>query len=109
MINFVVLCGIAMNNPTEIIDLDGNRTINFVLCTSDQWVGGDWNHREHTEKHIISVPKKEFDKDIAKGDCVYLVGRMSVVKRINEKTGLIAKLTEISTDFYDIITLETSN
>ncbi len=109
MINFVVLCGIAMDSPAEIVDFEGSRTVNFVLCTSDQWVGGDWNHREHTEKHIISIPIKGFNKDIAKGDCVYLVGRMKVVKRINEKTGLIFKLTEISTDFYDIIALETSN
>lgn len=109
MVNFVVLCGIAMTKPVEMIDFDGGQSVNFILCTSSHWVGKDWHHRESTEKHIISIPKAKFDKDIVVGDSIYLVGRLLVVKRIQEKTGLINKLTEISTDFYDIIDDELSN
>ena len=109
MVNFVVLCGIAMTKPVERIDFDGGQSVNFVLCTSNHWVGADWHHRESTEKHIVSIPKAKFDKEIVVGDSVYLVGRLLVVKRIQEKTGLINCLTEISTDFYDIIDDELSN
>jgi single-strand DNA-binding protein len=95
-INKVILVGNLGKDPEIMTYENGVKRAAFSLATTESYRGKDGNWQEQTEWHNIVLWGLHADKNLIKGDKIYLEGRLRY--RTYEQEGQKKYITEIQGD-----------
>ena len=103
-LNKVILIGRIGKDPDTFTFDDGTRKISFPLATTESYKdrnSGDWV--EQTEWHNVVGYRFLADKNFAKGDLVYVEGKIKT-RKYNDRDGNERYMTEIIAEKINILT-----
>ena len=94
-INKVVLIGYIGKDPDVFQFDDGTKRISFSLATTESYKDKSTNEwRDQTEWHNIVGYRYLAEKNIAKGDLIYVEGKIKT-RKFNDRDGNERYITEI--------------
>lgn len=102
-LNKVILIGNVGKDPEVRQFDDGGKKISFTLATNESYKGKDGEWKEQTEWHNIAGTGFLSEKPIAKGDLLYVEGKIKT-RDYKDKEGITRYFTEILADRLNIIT-----
>jgi len=108
-LNKVILIGRIGKDPETYSFEDGTKKISFSLATTESYKDrntGSWV--DQTEWHNIVGYRFLADKNFAKGDLVYIEGKIKT-RKYNDKDGNEKYITEILSEKINILTRSQSN
>ncbi len=101
-INKVILVGNIGRDP-QIYEFEGgNKKISFSLATTESYRDRDGNWQDQTEWHNVVGYRYLADKTFAKGDMVYVEGKIKT-RKYTDKDGIEKYITEIVADKINIL------
>jgi len=103
-LNKVILIGRIGKDPDTFTFEDGTKKISFPLATTESYKdrnSGDWV--EQTEWHNVVGYRFLADKNFAKGDLVYVEGKIKT-RKYNDRDGNERYMTEIIAEKINILT-----
>jgi single-strand DNA-binding protein len=103
-LNKVILIGRIGKDPDTFTFEDGTKKISFSLATTESYKdrsSGDWV--EQTEWHNVVGYRFLADKNFAKGDLVYVEGKIKT-RKYNDRDGNERYMTEIIAEKINILT-----
>ncbi len=101
-INKVILVGNIGRDPQTFEFEGGNKKISFSLATTESYRDRDGNWQDQTEWHNIVGYRYLADKNFAKGDMVYVEGKLKT-RKYTDKDGVEKYITEIVADKINIL------
>ncbi len=101
-LNKVMLIGRIGKDPDTFTFENGNKKISFTLATTESYRDKEGNWVDQTEWHNIAGYRYLADKNIAKGDLVYVEGKIKT-RKYQDKEGNDRYVTEIVADKINII------
>jgi len=102
-LNKVILIGNIGKDP-EVRQFDnGGKKISFSLATNESYKDKDGNWQEQTEWHNVIGWNLLAEKPVAKGDLVYVEGKIKS-RDYKDKDGNTRYITEIVSERINIIT-----
>jgi single-strand DNA-binding protein len=101
-INKVILVGNIGRDPQTFEFEGGNKKISFSLATTESYRDRDGNWQDQTEWHNIVGYRYLADKNFAKGDMVYVEGKLKT-RKYTDKDGVDKYITEIVADKINIL------
>ena len=108
-LNKVILIGRIGKDPETYSFEDGTKKISFSLATTESYKDrntGSWV--DQTEWHNIVGYRFLAEKNFAKGDLVYVEGKIKT-RKYNDKDGNERYITEILSEKINILTRSQSN
>lgn len=108
-LNKVILIGRIGKDPETYSFEDGTKKISFTLATTESYRDrntGSWV--DQTEWHNIVGYRFLAEKNFAKGDLVYIEGKIKT-RKYNDKDGNERYITEILSEKINILTRSQSN
>jgi len=103
-LNKVILIGRIGKDPDTFTFDDGTKKISFSLATTESYrdrSNGEW--REQTEWHNIVGYRYLAEKNIAKGDLIYVEGKIKN-RKYNDRDGNERYITEILAEKINMLT-----
>ena len=103
-LNKVILVGRIGKDPDTFTFDDGTKKISFSLATTESYrdrATGEW--RDQTEWHNIVGYRYLAEKNIAKGDLVYVEGKIKN-RKYNDRDGNERSITEILAEKINMLT-----
>ncbi len=103
-LNKVILIGRIGKDPDTFTFDDGTKKISFSLATTESYKdrsSGEW--RDQTEWHNIVGYRYLAEKNIAKGDLVYVEGKIKN-RKYNDRDGNERYITEILAEKINMLT-----
>jgi len=102
-LNKVILIGRIGKDPDIFIFDDGTKKISFSLATTESYRDRSTNEwRDQTEWHNIVGYRYLAEKNIAKGDLVYIEGKIKN-RKYNDRDGNERYITEILSEKINIL------
>jgi single-strand DNA-binding protein len=101
-LNKVMLIGRIGKDPDTFTFENGNKKISFTLATTESYRDKEGNWVDQTEWHNIAGYRYLADKNVAKGDLVYVEGKIKT-RKYQDKEGNDRYVTEIVADKINII------
>jgi len=101
-LNKVMLIGRIGKDPDTFTFENGNKKISFTLATTESYRDKEGNWVDQTEWHNIAGYRYLADKNVAKGDLVYIEGKIKT-RKYQDKEGNDRYVTEIVADKINII------
>ena len=102
-LNKVILIGRIGRDPETYIFENGNKKISFSLATTESYRDRDKNEWiEQTEWHNVAGYRYLADKNFAKGDLVYVEGKIKT-RKYTDKDQNERYITEIIADKINIL------
>lgn len=101
-LNKVMLIGRIGKDPDTFTFETGNKKISFTLATTESYRDKEGNWVDQTEWHNIAGYRYLADKNFAKGDLVYVEGKIKT-RKYQDKEGNDRYITEIVADKINII------
>ncbi len=96
-INKVILVG-NLGKDLEVMTYDnGVKHSTFTMATTESYKDKEGNWQDQTEWHNIVVWRWLAEKDLIKGDKIYLEGRLRS-RKYDDKDGVTKYITEIQAD-----------
>jgi len=96
-INKVILVG-NLGKDLEVMTYDnGVKRGTFTMATTESYKDKEGNWQDQTEWHNIVVWRWLAEKDLIKGDKIYLEGRLRS-RKYDDKDGVTKYITEIQAD-----------
>lgn len=108
-LNKVILIGRIGKDPETYSFEDGTKKISFSLATTESYKdrnSGNWV--EQTEWHNVVGYRFLAEKNFAKGDLVYVEGKIKT-RKYNDKDGNERYITEILSEKINILTRSQAN
>jgi len=103
-LNKVILIGRIGKDPDTFIFDDGTKKISFSLATTESYKDRTTNEwRDQTEWHNIVGYRYLAEKKIAKGDLIYVEGKIKN-RKYNDRDGNERYITEILAEKINILT-----
>lgn len=102
-LNKVMLIGRIGKDPDTFTFDNGNKKISFTLATTESYRDKDNNWVDQTEWHNITGYRYLAEKNFAKGDLVYVEGKIKT-RKYTDKDGADRYITEIVADKINILT-----
>jgi len=102
-LNKVILIGNIGRDPETYEFENGNKKISFPLATTESYRDREGNWQDQTEWHNIAGYRYLAEKTIAKGDLVYVEGKIKTRKYIDKKDDVEKYFTEIIADKINIL------
>jgi single-strand DNA-binding protein len=101
-LNKVILIGRVGKDPDTFQFDDGTKKMSFSLATTESYrdKGGEW--KDSTEWHNIVGYRYLAEKNIAKGDLLYVEGKIKS-RKYNDKDGNERYITEIVSEKINIL------
>jgi len=96
-INKVILVGRLGKDPDVMTFDDGTKKSNFSLATTESYRDKQGNWQEQTEWHNIVLWRYLAEKNLIKGDLIYLEGRLRS-RSYDDANGVKRYITEIQGD-----------
>ncbi len=107
-LNKVILIGNIGKDPDVHIFENGNKKISFPLATTESYLNKDTNQWvEQTEWHNVAGYRYLADKNFAKGDMVYVEGKIKT-RKYTDKEQNERYITEIIADKINILVRRSS-
>ena len=97
-----MLIGRIGKDPDTFTFENGNKKISFTLATTESYRDKEGNWVDQTEWHNIAGYRYLADKNVAKGDLVYVEGKIKT-RKYQDKEGNDRYVTEIVADKINII------
>ncbi len=101
-LNKVMLIGRIGKDPDTFTFENGNKKISFSLATTESYRDKEGNWVDQTEWHNIAGYRYLADKNFAKGDLVYVEGKIKT-RKYQDKEGNDRYVTEIIADKINIL------
>jgi len=101
-LNKVILIGRIGKDPDTFTFDNGNKKISFTLATTESYRDKDNNWIDQTEWHNIAGYRYLAEKSFAKGDLVYVEGKIKT-RKYQDKEGSDRYVTEIIADKINIL------
>lgn len=96
-INKVILVGRLGKDPDVMTFDGGNKKASFSLATTESYRDKEGNWQEQTEWHNIVLWRYLAEKNLIKGDLIYLEGRLRS-RSYDDANGVKRYITEIQGD-----------
>ena len=106
-LNKAILIGRIGKDPDTFTFENGNKKISFTLATTESYRDKDNNWVDQTEWHNIAGYRYLAEKNIAKGDMVYVEGKIKS-RKYADKDGNDRYITEIIADKINILVRRSS-
>ncbi len=106
-LNKVILIGRIGKDPDTFTFENGNKKISFTLATTESYRDKENNWVDQTEWHNIAGYRYLAEKNIAKGDLVYVEGKIKS-RKYADKDGNDRYITEIIADKINILVRRSS-
>lgn len=106
-LNKAILIGRIGKDPDTFTFENGNKKISFTLATSESYRDKDNNWVDQTEWHNIAGYRYLAEKNFAKGDLVYVEGKIKS-RKYSDKEGNDRYITEIIADKINILVRRSS-
>ncbi|MBE0649463.1 MAG: single-stranded DNA-binding protein [Bacteroidales bacterium] len=106
-LNKVILIGRIGKEPDTFTFENGTKKISFTLATTESYRDKDNNWVEQTEWHNIAGYRYLAEKNIAKGDLVYIEGKIKS-RKYADKDGNDRYITEIIADKINVLVRKSS-
>jgi len=101
-LNKVILIGRIGKDPDTFTFENGNKKISFTLATTESYRDKDNNWVDQTEWHNITGYRYLAEKNFAKGDLIYVEGKIKT-RKYTDKDGADRYITEIVADKINIL------
>lgn len=102
-LNKVILIGHLGKDPDTFTFDDGTKKASFSLATTESYKSSDGNWQDKTEWHNIVGYRYLAEKNIVKGDLVYVEGKLKTRKYQDKETKGDRYLTEIIAEKINIL------
>ena len=102
-LNKVILIGHLGKDPDTFTFDDGTKKASFSLATTESYKSRDGDWQDKTEWHNIVGYRYLAEKNIAKGDLVYIEGKIKTRKYQDKETKADRYLTEIIAEKINIL------
>lgn len=106
-LNKVMLIGRIGKDPDTFTFDNGNKKISFTLATTESYRDKENNWVDQTEWHNIAGYRYLAEKNFAKGDLVYVEGKIKT-RKYTDKEGNDRYITEIQADKINILSRRSS-
>ncbi|MBN2637603.1 MAG: single-stranded DNA-binding protein [Bacteroidales bacterium] len=106
-LNKVMLIGRIGKDPDTFTFDNGNKKISFTLATTESYRDRDNNWVDQTEWHNITGYRFLAEKNFAKGDLVYIEGKIKT-RKYTDKDGSDRYITEIQAEKINILNRRSS-
>ena len=101
-INKVILVGNIGRDP-QIFEFEGgNKKISFSMATTESYRDREGNWQDQTEWHNIVGYRYLAEKSIAKGDMIYVEGKLKT-RKYTDNNGVEKYITEVVADKINIL------
>ena len=107
-LNKAILIGRIGKDPDTFTFENGNKKISFTLATTESYRDKDNNWVDQTEWHNITGFRYLAEKNFAKGDLVYVEGKIKT-RKYTDKEGSDRYITEIIADKINILSRKSSD
>ncbi len=101
-INKVILVGNVGRDPQTYEFEGGNKKISFSVATTESYRDREGNWQDITDWHNIAGYRFLAEKSIAKGDLVYVEGKLKT-RKYTDKDGVDKYVTEVVADKINIL------
>lgn len=102
-LNKVILIGHLGKDPDTFTFDDGTKKASFSLATTESYKSSDGDWQDKTEWHNIVGYRYLAEKNIVKGDLVYVEGKLKTRKYQDKETKADRYLTEIIAEKINIL------
>lgn len=102
-LNKVILIGHLGKDPDTFTFDDGTKKASFSLATTESYKSRDGDWQDKTEWHNIVGYRYLAEKNIVKGDLVYIEGKIKTRKYQDRETKADRYLTEIIAEKINIL------
>jgi single-strand DNA-binding protein len=102
-LNKVILIGHLGKDPDTFTFDDGTKKASFSLATTESYKGSNGDWQDKTEWHNIVGYRYLAEKNIVKGDLVYVEGKLKTRKYQDKETKADRYLTEIIAEKINIL------
>ncbi len=102
-LNKVILIGHLGKDPDTFTFDDGTKKASFSLATTESYKSRDGDWQDKTEWHNIVGYRYLAEKNIVKGDLVYIEGKIKTRKYQDKETRADRYLTEIIAEKINIL------
>lgn len=102
-LNKVILIGHLGKDPDTFTFDDGTKKASFSLATTESYKSRDGDWQDKTEWHNIVGYRYLAEKNIVKGDLVYIEGKIKTRKYQDKETKADRYLTEIIAEKINIL------
>lgn len=106
-LNKVMLIGHIGKDPDTFTFENGTKKISFTMATTESYRDKENNWVDQTEWHNITGYRYLAEKNIAKGDLVYVEGKIKT-RKYTDKEGSDRYITEIVADKINILNRRSS-
>ena len=102
-LNKVILIGHLGKDPDTFTFDDGTKKASFTLATTESYKSREGEWKDQTEWHNIVGYRYLAEKNIVKGDMVYVEGKIKTRKYQDKETNADRYLTEIIAEKINIL------
>lgn len=107
-LNKAILIGRIGKDPDTFTFENGTKKISFTLATTESYRDKENNWVDQTEWHNIAGYRYLAEKNIAKGDLIYVEGKIKT-RKYTDKEGNDRYITEIVADKINVLLRKSSD